>query len=132
MPNTCVTVCGTSGKGKQFDCQMWIADLTESFVPQQLTPAQKHAKKQFAPTCCKCQPGMTLVCSDAQQSACEAGLSKMSIVIRSNCKTKIHQDRMPVDHEPNDHEAHVRNFAYRSRAQKLVFPQFCDLMCVTS
>ncbi len=75
---------------------------------------------------------MTLVCSDAQQSACEAGLSKMSIVIRSNCKTKIHQDRMPVDHEPNDHEAHVRKFAYKSPAQKLVFPQFCDLMCVTS
>ncbi len=76
---------------------------------------------------------MTPVCSDAQQSACEAGLSKMSIVISSNSKTnyiKTGSGTVPVDHEPNDHEPNVRKFAYKCPAHKLVFPQVCDLMCV--
>ena len=37
---------------------------------------------------------------------------------------------MPVDHEPNGHEAYVRKFACKSPARKLVFPQVCDLICV--
>ena len=73
---------------------------------------------------------MTLVCSDAQQSACEAGLSKMSIVIRSNCKT-IYIKTGPVDHEPNDREANVCKFAYKCPAHKVVILQVCDLRCVT-
>jgi hypothetical protein len=65
---------------------------------------------------------MTLVCSDAQQSACEAGLSKMPIVIRSNGET-MDERIAPVDHGTN-----VRN-AYKSPAHKLVFPQVCPLLC---
>lgn len=58
-------------------CKLMLISLT---VLQPLMPAQKPARRQFAQTCNKSQPGMTHVSSDAQQSACVADPSESTLL----------------------------------------------------